>query len=99
MEENRPTDVTILPPEKRFPGPGRPKGVPNRMTRLAREAIKLAFDRLGGADALAEWAAANPENKRDFYVHIFPKVLPLDSRSDLHSKVIGVVTFRGLNDG
>lgn len=37
----------------RKPGPGRPKGLPNRSTQLAREAISRFVD--GNADRLQGW--------------------------------------------
>ena len=54
---------------------GRPKGVPNKTTRTAKEAIQYAFDKLGGAEKLAEWAL-DPNNQRVFYSHIYPRILP-----------------------
>ncbi len=59
------------------PGPGRPKGVPNKMTIAAKEAIAIAADKLGGADRLVAWAQEDPANERVFWGTIYPKLLPL----------------------
>jgi len=53
---------------------GRKAGTPNRITSAAREAIELAFDNLGGVNALTEWAR---QNQDAFYTRVWPKVLPL----------------------
>lgn len=58
-------------------GPGRPKGVPNKMTQTAKEAIALAAEKLGGADRLVAWAQEEPQNERVFWGTIYPKLLPL----------------------
>lgn len=58
-------------------GPGRPKGLQNKTTRIAKEAIALAADELGGAERLVAWAKEAPENERAFWVSIYPKLLPL----------------------
>lgn len=60
-----------------LPGPGRPKGVPNKMTVAAKEAIAIAAEKLGGADRLVEWAQSDPVNERVFWGTIYPKLLPL----------------------
>ena len=57
--------------------PGKPKGATRKVTRTALEAIALAADKLGGAGRLVEWAKEDPENERAFWVHIYPKLLPL----------------------
>lgn len=44
-----------------MPGPGRPRGVPNKWTKGARAALQMAFDKIGGVDALADWGRKNPE--------------------------------------
>ncbi len=44
-----------------LPGPGRPRGLQNKWTRGARAAMQMAFDEMGGVDALAEWGRKNPE--------------------------------------
>ena len=55
-------------------GPGRPKGLANKTTTNAKQAIELAFDGIGGVPALTQWAN---ENQGDFYRMIFPKLIPV----------------------
>lgn len=57
--------------------PGRPKGIPNKTTRTALEAISLAAEKLGGTDRLVSWVQEAPENERTFWGTIYPKLLPL----------------------
>lgn len=57
--------------------PGRPKGVPNKTTQTAKDAIAMAADRLGGTDRLVAWAQEDPANERAFWATIYPKLLPL----------------------
>jgi hypothetical protein len=59
---------------------GRQLGTVNRLTHTCREAIEFAGDALGGAERLAEWAAASPDNEAAFWRHIYPRLLP----SSLH---------------
>jgi hypothetical protein len=62
---------------KGTPGPGRKKGVPNRQTMAAKDAIALAAEGLGGTSRLIEWAKEDPLNERAFWTSIYPKLLPL----------------------
>lgn len=55
-------------------GKGRPKGALNKVTTAAKEAFRLAFDKMGGTDALAAWAAENPT---EFY-KLYAKLIPID---------------------
>lgn len=67
-------------PKKAFPGgagPGRPKGLQNKMTLSVKDAIAKAADQLGGADRLVKWAQEDPLNERAFWTSIYPKLLPL----------------------
>lgn len=64
------------------PGPGRPKGVPNKTTQQAKEAIALAAEGLGGTERLIAWAQEDPLNERAFWSSIYPKLLPLQVAGD-----------------
>lgn len=63
-------------------GPGRPKGVPNKMTIAVKEAIAEAAEGLGGTARLIEWAKEDPANERAFWTSIYPKLLPLQVTGD-----------------
>lgn len=83
---------TVKETESKFgnlpgPGPGRPKGVPNKLTQLAKSVIAEAADRLGGADRLVEWAKENPGNERVFWGTIYPKLLPLQVNAEIEANV------------
>ena len=55
------------------------KGTPNKLTASAREAIELAFEGLGGVQALTDWAAAN---KSEFYGRVWTRILPTKISGD-----------------
>ena len=54
--------------------PGRPKGTPNKLTRTTKENVAECFERIGGLDSFALWAAANP---KEFYA-IWAKLIPTE---------------------
>jgi hypothetical protein len=58
------------------PGPGRKKGVPNKLTQSAKQAFQHAFDTLGGAQGLARWARSEPG---DFY-RLYARLIPVEQR-------------------
>ena len=64
------------------PGPGRPKGMLNKTTQTAKEAIALAAEGLGGTQRLIEWAQSDPLNERAFWATIYPKLLPVQVQGD-----------------
>ena len=64
------------------PGPGRPKGSPNKTTAAAKAVIEEAASGLGGADRLLEWAKEDPKNEHAFWSSIYPKLLPLQVSGD-----------------
>ena len=68
-------------------GKGRPKGVPNKTTRSAKEAIAFAAEGLGGGERLMAWAKEAPENERTFWGTIYPKLLPLQVDADVNATV------------
>jgi len=58
-------------------GRGRPKGSPNKTTLIAKEAIALAAESLGGTKRLVAWAKEDEKNEAAFWTTIYPKLLPL----------------------
>ena len=74
----------VLPPSA---GRGRKKGELNKTTRLAKEAIALAAEGLGGTDRLIDWAKEDALNERAFWTTIYPKLLPLQVNANLEGKV------------
>lgn len=70
-------DKRITPGFLAQAGKGRPKGVPNKATTMAKTAIAEAADKLGGTDRLVEWVQEDPQNERVFWGSIYPKLLPL----------------------
>ena len=55
---------------------GRPKGSRNKLTNEAKEAILMAYDKLGGVERLVEWVEKDAANETLFWTKIFPKLLP-----------------------
>lgn len=62
-------------PGGRRDGAGRKKGVPNKLTVETKEAIKMAFEGIGGVPNLVRWAR---ENEGPFYERVWTKLLPLE---------------------
>lgn len=71
---------------------GRPKGVPNKLTRTAKEAFQLAFDKLGGWEGLAQWASKDHENRKVFY-SLYARLIPTDVTSGGKELKAGAVTI------
>jgi hypothetical protein len=70
--------TVVKPAKPRTPpnaGKGRVKGVPNKTTKLIKEAFAEAFDKLGGADALVTWGR---ENQTEFY-KLASKLIPIQA--------------------
>ena len=78
------------------PGPGRPKGVPNKSTAAVREAIaRMAED---NADKFAEWltqvAAENPEKACDIYLKAIEYHIPKLARTEVTGAENGPLTIK-----
>ncbi len=66
---------------------GRKKGTPNKTTALAKEAIALAAEGLGGTDRLINWAKEDKKNEAAFWTTIYPKLLPLQLTGDKQNPI------------
>ena len=81
------------------PGPGRPKGSPNRTTVMMRSAIGAVFEDLqadhGGAGRYPHFFAWAKENPTEFY-RIAARQMPVPL--EMTGKAIGLVVFKGIND-
>lgn len=67
---------------KGTPGPGRKKGIPNKATTAAKDAIAMAAEGLGGTSRLIAWAQEDPLNERAFWSSIYPKLIPVTLAGD-----------------
>lgn len=63
-----------LPGERRG---GRHKGVPNKITALARDSIAMVAKGLGGHKRMIAWAKEAPDNETAFWTKIYPRLLPV----------------------
>ena len=71
------SEDTEKPKNRGNAGKGRRKGVRNKTTMAAKQAISLAFEGLGGVEGLIAWAKKDEQNERIFFANIYPKLLPL----------------------
>ena len=55
-------------------GPGRPKGLQNRVTVECKRAFAMAFEGLGGVPKLIAWAQ---ENQTEFY-KLYARLIPVE---------------------
>jgi len=56
---------------------GRPAGVPNKVTRVAKENFALAFEALGGMERMVQWAQSDPDNLKVFYT-LYARLIPTE---------------------
>lgn len=82
-----------LPPG---PGPGRPKGVPNKVTTIAKNVIAEAAEKLGGVERLVAWAQEDEKNERAFWTALYPKLIPVqvEGPGDDGEHIIKTITRR-----
>ena len=75
------------------PGPGRPKGSLNRWSAASLDAVAEVFEKLGGVEAMTEWARAHPS---DFYRGIYARLLP--TRTEVDARIDAVRSVQDMTD-
>jgi hypothetical protein len=70
------------------PGPGRPKGSPNKVAKEAKEAIAEAAEGLGGSNRLVAWAQESPENEKAFWATIYPKLVGVSVSGSISAALV-----------
>jgi hypothetical protein len=72
----------LVPYQFKKGNPGRPPGIPNKLTRQAKEHINNVFQAMGGEEAMLKWATKDDAHRTMFYVSIYPRLLPLKMSVD-----------------
>jgi hypothetical protein len=54
--------------------PGRPPGIPNKLSREFKEQVDAVFNGMGGYEAMLKWADQDDEHRTIFYVSIYTKL-------------------------
>lgn len=80
-------------PKPKTAGRGRPVGVGNKVAVQQRDHVLSAFEAIGGAAKLAEWAKAN---QTDFYKAIWTRIVPQESAESAARAVTAVLDDKGL---
>ena len=78
---------------------GRPKGSRNKFTHL-RDEFMLAFEEIGGREALVKWAESNPDQFYKLIVQMLPKerIVDMTTRTaTLEDFLIGINGETGLH--
>lgn len=68
------------------PGPGRPKGVPNKATKTIRDAVMDAFEQVGGPAYLVKLANGT-QSDRAAFTSLLNKVLPTQINANVEGGV------------
>lgn len=63
---------------------GRQKGTPNKLTADARQAVALAFQGVGGVEALTQWAHEHPT---EFFTRVWTRTIPEEQKHEIVGEV------------
>lgn len=72
---------------------GRKKGTPNKLTGTFREAVCSAYERIGGHERFAEWAAQNPT---EFY-RIAARLIPTENKNSDSEGITVIIDRAGMD--
>jgi len=78
------------------PGPGRPKGVPNKTTALLKDAILMAAETAGGGepDGLVNYLVAQAKQNPGPFMTLLGKVLPMQVSGEEGGNIIVEIVKR-----
>lgn len=71
-------------------GAGRKPGVPNALSKAAKDVIQEASEQLGGVAGLVKWVKADAANERVWWGTIYPKLIPLTLAGDKDAPLAGI---------
>ena len=79
------------------PGPGRPKGLPNKTTALLKDAILMAAETAGGGepDGLVNYLVAQAKQNPGPFMTLLGKVLPMQVSGEEGGNIIVEIVKRG----
>ena len=88
------TDLETPKIGKGKPGPGRPKGLPNKTTALLKDAILIAAQKAGGdgPDGLVNYLVVQATDNPTSFLPLLGKVLPLQITGESGGPVAFVLT-------
>jgi hypothetical protein len=70
------------------PGPGRPKGIPNKNTKIVKDMIMAALDQSGGVEYLVAQAKENPKA----FLSLLGRIIPVQVTGEGGGPVEHIVT-------
>jgi hypothetical protein len=77
------------------PGPGRPKGLPNKTTQLLKDAILKAAEEAGGSEGMVGYLVIQAKTNPQSFLPLLGKVLPMQLVGDPENPVEIFVTIGG----
>lgn len=76
---------------------GRKPGSVNKITRDTKEALELAFEEMGGTDALVAWGKLHPTEFYRIWSRLLPRELKAEVNNEPNGKVIICLPDNGRN--
>lgn len=75
------------------PGPGRPKGLPNKTTQLLKDAILKAAEEAGGEEGMVGYLVIQAKTNPQSFLPLLGKVLPMQVIGDPENPLRTITTI------